>query len=245
MGTADEISLIYAVNRAYFPTLTAGNTLVVINGGEVICHLDCLGGTRLLTLAAGYTAALTELADLNALVMIITLNYYAGDILYEMDYTVGAGSRAKAAADTFLGVYLGYAALGDADSVSRANLGAVTVAKAGEGAKSVARKIHICRLAGLGTAIDILSLLGLAGAVAGNVSDLLDDVVSLNAENGGDSLGGTVTAGGTEIGLIGYALGKSLCIALAARKAAGAAVSTRKALAYLICPLVLLDTEIS
>lgn len=138
MGAAEEIALMYTVDRAYFPTLTARNTLVVIYAGKVIYYLYGFGGTGSLTLAAGYTAVLTELSDLDALVVIITFNYYAGDILYEMDYTVGADRCAKAAADTLLRVYLGYAALRDADGISWTYVCAVTVSEAGKGTESVA-----------------------------------------------------------------------------------------------------------
>lgn len=245
MGTADKITFMYAVNGAYFPTFTARNTLVVIYAGKVVYDLDCLGGTGPLTLAASYTAVLAELSDLYALVVIVTLNYNAGYILYEMDYTVGAYLSAKTAADTFLRVYLGYAALGDAYRISGAHLSAVSVAKASEGAKSVACIVHIRSLASLRAGIDIFSLLGLTRSVTSDVSNLLNDVLSLNAENGGNSLGGSVTAGSTKIRLIGYALGERLCVALAARKAASSAVCSGKTFAYLICSLVLFNTEIA
>lgn len=245
MGAADEISLIYAVDRAYFPAFTARYTLIVINSCEVIYYLYGFGGASLFAFAAGYTATLTELANLYALIMIIAFYYHTGGIIYKMDNTVGAGFCAKTAADTFLGVYLCYTALSNAYGISGADLSAVAVSKAGEGTESVTGEGEICRLTGLGAGIDILSLLWLASAVTGNVGNLLDDVICLDAHNRGNSFCGTVTAGGTKIRFIGYTLGKSLCIALAARKAASTAVCSGKAITYPIRSLVLLDTEIT
>ena len=245
MGAAEEITLMYTMDRAYVPTLTARNTFVVIYARKVIYHLYGFGGAGSLTLAAGYTAALTELSDLNSLVVIVTFNYYAGDILHEMDYTVGADRCAKAAADTLLRVYLGYAALRDAYGISWAYVCTVTVSETGKGTESVTREVEICRLTGLWARIDILSLLGLTSAVAGNVGNLLYDVVCLNAHNGRYSPCGTITAGGTKIRFIGYALGERLCVALTARKAASTAVCSRKTVADSGCSLVLFNTEIA
>ena len=151
MGAADEITHMYAVNRAYVLTFTARGTFVIIYTGEVVYDLYGAGGTGLFALAAGYAAVLAEFSDLLALVMIVTLNYYAGNILNEMDYTVGTGRSAKTAADALLGIYLGYASVGDHDSISGTNLGAVTVAKTSKGAESVTCEVHICRLTGLRT----------------------------------------------------------------------------------------------
>ena len=151
MGAADEVALMYAVNRAYFPAFTARNAFVIIYASEVVDHLNCFGGANFLTLSAGYTAALTELVNRRTLVVIVTLNHYASNILHDMNYTVRAGSGAKAAADTLLRVYLGNTALGDTDGICGTNLGAVTVAKTGKGAESVTGKVHIRRLTGLGS----------------------------------------------------------------------------------------------
>ena len=202
-------------------------------------------GAGLFALAAGYAAVFTELSYLRALVVIITLNYYTGDILYDVDNSIGTGGCAKAAAYALLGIYLGNTALGDDYGVSGADLGAIAVAKAGEGTESVACEIHICRLTGLRTCVDILSFLGLAAAVAGNVSDLLDNVLCLNAHNSGNSLCSSVTAGGTETRLVCLSLGESLCVSLAARKAASATVCAGKRVTDLFCSLILLDRKIA
>ena len=197
MGAADEIPLMYAMNRAYFPTFTARYTFIVIYSCEIIYYLDCLGGAYFFALSAGYAAVLTELANLCALIVVITLYDDTGYVIYQMNYAVGTGALAKTAAYTFFRIYFRYSALGYGYRVTRADLCAVTVSEAGKGAEAVAREAHISRLTGLRTAIDILSFLGLAGSVTGNVSHALNNVLCLNAENFGDFLCRSVSARNT------------------------------------------------
>ncbi len=243
MGAADEVSFMYAMNGAYFPAFTARNTLVVVYPCEIVYYLYCFGGTGLFALSAGYTAILTELADLCALVVIVALYHNSGYIVYKMDYTVRAGALTKTAADTLFGVYLGYAALGDGNCITGANLSAVTVAETSEGAEAVSCKVHICRLAGRGAAVDILSFFGKTSTVTSDVCHSFDNLSRLDTENCGDFLSSAFTAGGTKISFISYTLAESLCIALAARKAASAAVCSRKAIANFGCSFVLFNTK--
>ena len=149
MSAAYKIAFVYTVNGANLSAFTASNTLAVINPCQVIHNLNSLCGTSLFALTASDTAVLAEFTHLCALIVIITLNDNAGDIVNEVDYSVGAGALAKTAAYAFLGVDFGNAALGNRDGIAGADLGAVTVAEAGEGTESVSREIHICRLAGL------------------------------------------------------------------------------------------------
>ena len=244
MCSANKVSFVNAMHGAYLSALTAGDTLAIVDSCEVIDDLYCLGGTVLFTLTASDTAPLAELTHLCALIVVIALNGNRYGVVYEVDYTVGTGALTEAAADTFLGVYICDTALGNRDSITGADLGTVAVAEAGKGAESVTCKGHICRLTGLWTRVDIFSFLGTASAVTGNVCNLLNDVLCLNTENFGNFLCGTVTAGDTEVGFVGYSLGERLCVALAAREAAGAAVSTGKTVTDKSGFFVLLDSEI-
>lgn len=140
-----------AMHGAYLSAFAAGDTLTVVDSCEVIDDLYRLGRTVFLTLTASDTAVLAELAYLSALIVIITLNGNCYGVVYEVDYTVGTGALAQTAADTFLGVNICDAALGNRDSITGADLGAVAVAEAGERTESVARKGHICCLTGLRT----------------------------------------------------------------------------------------------
>ena len=176
------------MDRAYFPTFTACCAFGIIYGGEIIDEGYGAGGARLLALAARYASAIAELANLCTLVMIITLNNNASDIINKMNYAVGAGALAKTAAYTLLGIDLSNTALVDHNSITRANLSAIAIAEASEGAEAITCKVHICRLTGLGATIDILSILGTATTVTSNVGNLLNNVLSLNTENCGNFL---------------------------------------------------------
>ena len=243
MGAADKVALMYTLNRAYFPTLTAGYTFFVIYSGEVIYYLYCLGGTALFTLTASYTAVLTELAHLCALVMIIALNHDSGYVVYKVNYSVGAGLFTKTATDTFLGIYFCYAAFRDRNRIAGTNLSAVAVTKTSKGTEAVSRKVEICRLAGRRAAINILSFFGEATAVTSNVSHLLNDFSRFKSKYFRYFLGSSVSAGGTKIGFVCYSLAKSLCIAIASGKSTSAAICARKALANKICSFILFNTE--
>lgn len=244
MGTADKIPFMYTLNGAHLSALTARYTFTIIDSCEVINNLNSFSWTSLLALTASDTAVLTELAHLCALVVIIALNCDRDGVIYEVDYTVGTGADAKTAADTFLRIYFGNTALGDRDCVARADLGAVAVAKTGEGTESVTREVHICRLTGLRTCVDILSLLRQTGTVAGNVGNLFDNVLGFDTENLRDLLGGSVTAGDTEVSFVGYALGERLGVTLAAGKAASTAVCARKTVADKSSALILFNAEV-
>ena len=214
MSTADEVVQMYALGRTYVMARTASGTLIVIYYGEIVYYLDCSLGAGLFTLAAGYASVVAEPANLSALVVIVALNYYAGNILYKMNYAVGTGLGTEATTNTFLGIYLCNTALVNAYSITGANLHTVAVSKTREGAESVACKGHICRLAGVRAAVDILSVLGIASTVTANVSNQLDNVLSLYTKDSGNLTRGAVTAGNTKISLIGSAGGKRLCISV-------------------------------
>ena len=56
-------------------TCTASGALCVIYYCKIVYYLDCALGTGFLTLAAGYTSGITNLAYLNTPVVTVTLNY--------------------------------------------------------------------------------------------------------------------------------------------------------------------------
>ena len=227
MSSADEILQMYALDGAYVVTSSAARTLIIINCGEIILYLDCSLGTGLLTLHTADTSVGAGLTGYGTLIMAGALNDNSGGIINDMDNVVGTGLGTEATADTLLGINLSDALLGiDGNSISGTNRHTVTVAKAGVGAKTVAGIVKICRHAGLDTVVSELSVLGLAGAVAGYVSNLLNNVAGSKAHNLTNLLGNTVTTGDTEAGVVTLALSKSLCIAVTARIAAGTAVCT-------------------
>jgi len=142
---------------------------------------------------------------------------------------IGTGFCTKAAADTLSGIDLGNSLLSvNADRVSGANLKAVSVSKAGECTVAVTGVAHICSHAGLDTVVNILSLRGKAGAVAGNVSNLFNNVAGRKTHYLTDLCGNAITTGNTKAGVVGLSFGKGLSIAVTAGESAGTAVGTGK-----------------
>ena len=229
MSSADEILQMNTLHGTNIVTSSAARTLIIINCGEIILYLDCSLGTGLLTLHTADASIGTGLTGNSTLVVAGALNDNSGGIVNDVDNVVGTGLGTEAAADTFLGIDFSDALLGiDGNGISGTNRHTVTVAEAGIGAKTVARIIEVCRHAGLDTVVSKLSVLGLAGSVAGYVSNLLNNVASSKAHNLTDLLGNTVTTGSTEARVVGLALGESSCIAVTAGEAAGTAVCAGK-----------------
>ena len=156
-----------------------------------------------------------------------------------MNDTVGALSYTDTAADTLSRVNLSNAVL-DENSVLRTSHSTVTVAKAGKVTYLVTAVNHIGGKAGLVALVLELSVGNVAGAVTSTVSNLLNNVCRLNAEDIGDLLSSIVTAGNTEVGSCGNLFCKSLCVAVTAGVAAGATVGTGQTLADSDSGLVLL-----
>ena len=240
--SADEAALVDAVYGTNLNACAAACAKALIDGSEVILNGDRTVGTGLLALHTADTAVLAVLTSVCTLIVVRALNDNALGVVDKVDDAVGTLSDADAAADTLLGVNSGNAVL-NLDSVLRTYRNAVAVAEAGVGAESVTAIGHIGGAAGFLALIVVLSFNNVAGTVAGNVSNLLNNLSSLNAENCSDALSGVVTAGDTEVGLIGGLLSKSLCVAVTSRVSAGAAVSARQTVTDGNGGLVLLNAE--
>ena len=203
MCAANKVTLVDTLNGTHGATNAAARTLVVIDNGKVVDNLYSTLGTGFLTIAACDTAVLTELAHVCALLVAVTLYNDTGGILDEVNDTVGTRTNAYSAADTLARVYLCYSTLVYANRITRTNPHTVAVAKAGKGAEAVTRVAHICIFTGQRTVILVLLFLRCARTVAGNVCDHLNDVRRLKTEYFGDFLTCSVSAGNTEVSLIG------------------------------------------
>lgn len=244
MRAANEVAEMNTLRRTHVVTDSATRAFVVIYGGKIVVEGDGTVRTLLCTEAATDASVLTNLTNLGTLVVVVTLDNYTLGVLDKMNDSVGALLCTKAATDTLLRVDDGDALFGvNADSVSRANLHTVAVAKACKGTFSVAGEEHICSCAGSGTGVRIFSLLGTARAVAGYVSNHFNNVLRLNAHNGRNIASDTVATGHAERSLVGYTLGKRLRISVTAGKAAGAAVCAGQTVADSESLLILLDGE--
>ena len=242
VSSANEVAFVDAVDGANLYARAATGAEGVIDGSKVVLNGDSTLRTGLLTLHTTDTTVGAVLTGESALILVGALHNHAGGVVDKVDDTVGALAYADAAADTLSGINLCYTVI-DGDSVLRTNHSAVAVAEAGEGTELVAAVRHICGTAGLVSLVVALSGGSLTGAVAGNVSNLFYNVSSLNAEDSGDLLCGIVTAGDTEVGLVGSLFGQSLCVAVAARVSAGATVGAGQTVTDSEGGLVLLNSE--
>lgn len=229
MCAADEVSLMDAMHGAAVLALSAADTFFVIDHGEVVFHVDRVFGAILFAFSATDTTLDTRLADGGAFIVVGTLDDDFHGVVDKMNDMVGAFTCADAASHALAGIDVSHALL-DADRVMRADSRAIAVAEASEGAESVAGKCHIGGFTGLGTVVFELAA-SFTVAVTSDVSDLFHDVCGFHAEDVGDTLRGSVTAGNAEVRLIRFALGKGCRIAVATGETAGTAVGTGEALA--------------
>lgn len=242
MCAADEVALVDAMYGTSLDTLTATGALIVVDGREVIYDLDSAVGTGLLALTAGDTAVLTALAHCRTLIVVRALYNDALGILDKMDDTVGALSCAHTATDALSGIDACYAIL-DSDRILGTNAYAIAVAEAGEGAELVTRVVEVSNSTAINAVIDESALGCLTVTVAGNVCNLLDNILCLNAENRRDLCRALVTAGNAEVCSGSLALRESLGIAVTSRVSAGSAVSAGEAITDGEVALILLDCE--
>ena len=138
MCAADKIT---GVNALYGAGVTAGaasRAFFVIDGGKVIFNLNCTVRAGLFALTARNAYVKADLAHLSALIVARAFNNNARGVVDKMDDAVGTGLCAKAAADALSRIDLGNEFVCDANGVSRADLYAIAVAKAGKGAEAVA-----------------------------------------------------------------------------------------------------------
>ncbi len=242
MRSAYEATLVDASYGTDCRTLSATGAEGIIDGSEIVLYLDRAVRAGLLALHASDTTVGADLTGNRAFIVVGARNGYLYGIVYHLDDLVGAGSCADAATDTLLGIDLSNVIF-DADSILGTYLNAVTVTETSIGTGLIAGIREI----GGETASEslVIELSGgcVAGTVAGNVCDLLDNVLSFNAENGGNALSGIVSAGDTEIGLSFVSFAQSLCVTVTAAIAAGSAVCAGEAVSDCYGGLVFLNAE--
>ena len=242
VSSANEVAFVDTVDGANLYARAATGAEGVIDGSKVVLNGDSTLRTGLLTLHTTDTTVGAVLTCESTLILVGALHNHAGGVVDKVDDTVGTLAYADAAADTLAGVNVSYAVF-NGDSVLRTNSCAVAVAEAGVGAVLVTAVCHVCGETGLVALIVALSGCSLASTVAGYESNLLDNVFSLNAEDGSDTLCGRVTAGHAEVGLVGGLFSESLCIAVTSGVAASATVSAGESVTDSNEFLILFDTK--
>lgn len=138
MCSADEVSFVNTLDRTDLAAGAAIYTLFVIYRSKIVLYDDSAGGAGLFAFSAGNTAVLTINAYLSAFIMVVTGYRYTRGISNKMDYIVRAFLDAHTAANTFSWVYCSKSLVVYTNCISRANLNAVAISKAGEGAVVVA-----------------------------------------------------------------------------------------------------------
>ena len=244
MCATDKVTLVDTMDGANLTALAAGYALLIVYNSEIVHDVTSVLGTASLALAAGNTAVKTELAHYGTLIVVRAFHHNARGVAKEVDNAVGTGTHAQTATYALTLVNNRDASLGYLDSILGTNGNTVTVAEAGEGTGAVATVEKICRTTALGACrIVVFSILPVTHTVTGDVCHHLDNVLSLNAEDRRDFPCGAITAGGAEVRFFALTLGKCCGIAVTARVAAGAAVSTGEALADSDLALVNLHGE--
>lgn len=205
MCSANEIALVYAFNRTYLAASTAVDTFFIIYRSKVILDNNSTGGAGLFAFSAGNTAIFAVLTHLRALIMIVTGYSNARGIADKVDYAVGAFFYTHSATYAFSWVDSCNALVVYANCVTRAYFNAIAIAEAGKGTEVIAVIIHVCRAAGFRTVVVVFLFFRKAKTVAGNVCNLLYDVLRVNAHNFRYRFGSSVTARDTQICLRGLA----------------------------------------
>ena len=201
MCAADKVAL---VQTMYGTNLHAGSTAGaerIVDGRQVIDDGNGTVRAGLLTLHTADTAVGAVLAGYSTLIVVGAGNDHTSGIVDQLDDVIGTFTGADATADTCLRIHLCHAVF-DANGILGADLHAVAVAKAGGGTGAVAVVGKVGCKTGLKALIVVLLLYDVAGAVAGHVGHLFNDVLSLDAEDLCDLLGDAVAAGNTEVGLL-------------------------------------------
>ena len=230
MRAADKVAKMDTMHGAYLRTSAASGAKLVVDRSEIVLYGNSTVRTGLLALHTADTAVRAGRACLCALIVVRAFYNDPRGVVDKVYNVVGTGACADTASDTLSrlnpcnSLVYGNCAVG-------ASLGTVATAKACVRACLLARVEKVLYTAAVIAAIFVLGLCRIARAVAGNESNLLNDVLSLNAKYLGNPACGCITAGDAKVGFGSLTVGKSLCISVTARVAASAAVSAGKTVA--------------
>ena len=245
VGTADKALDVNTLHRASLVTCATTGTLGVVDGCKVVFNLNCALGTNLLALHTTDTTVRAELTNNSALVMAGALNKNSGLLANDVNNAVGTSLSAKATANALLRIDLSDALLSiDNDCALRTNCHTVAVAETSISTVAVAGiSAGLNSRACLNAVVNILSLLGLASAVAGYVCNLCINVAGCKTHDLGELSSNVCSTGSTETGIIGSTLAKSLSVSVASGVTASATVSAGETVTDRNGSLVLLYAE--
>ena len=218
------------MRRAFFTADAAAYALLIIDYGKVVHNRNCALGAVPCAKPAANTACRAFFANRSAFFAVRAGNYHPGNIREKLNDMVRTGLCAKSASNAFSGIDVGYAVF-NADSILRADGGAVAKAEASVRTHTLAAVKHLSGAAGGDPLINMLLLMVVAIAGTMHECDLLDDVLALDSENVGNLFCHGVRTGNAQVRFYAFLLGKRLCITVTAGKAACAAVGAGEALA--------------
>ena len=136
-----KVGKLDAVRRANLGTLTARNTLVVVDNGKIILNDDCVRGAVILALFARNTSIFAILSCNCALILGITHNRNFRVTRDKLDDILRAFLGAHSATDADARIDTGNAVV-EADGINGANACAVTAAYTSEAAGVGAAEKH-------------------------------------------------------------------------------------------------------
>ena len=172
------------------------------------------------------------------------LNDNSGGLINNVDYVVRTSLCTDAASDTLGRINLCDTALCvNVNSILGTNLHTVAVTKASEGTLGVAGEGKLNCLTGLNAVVNVLSVRRTARAITTNVSNLCNNVACGETHDLCNLSSYVSTAGSTEAGVIGLALGESSSVAVTAGEATSTAVRTGKAITNCSSTLINLNGE--
>lgn len=204
---------------------SAARALGVVENGEVVVHSDRTVGAGACALGTSDTAVGTHLAGECALVVVRTSDSNDRAVFNHSDGAVRTGLCAESAARAEGGDN-GSNAIVDHYRIVGTYCRAVAKTDAGICTYVFAFPMFRRLAAGFETVAEVFFILlcCFAGTVAADVSKDLDGLARLNAEDGCDRLGGSVTSGNAEVRFADLALGECTGIAVASAESASTAV---------------------
>lgn len=95
MRSADKVTLVNAMNGTNSRASTAAGAFRIINGSEIVNHVDCIVGTGFFALFTADTAVGAIFSYVCARVVIGAFDNYARGIVYKVNDAVGADARRR------------------------------------------------------------------------------------------------------------------------------------------------------
>ena len=158
MCSANKVAFVDAMHGANLYTFAAACAERIVDDCQIVRDLNSTVRASLLTLHAANASIETIFTGLCTLIVVRTLNHYAGCIVDQTNDGVGTRACADATTDALARVNVCNAAL-NGNCIFGAHCHTVAVTQASVGAKLIAAIRQVCRVAGFLTLVIILSFI--------------------------------------------------------------------------------------